>query len=169
MVWPSAAIRRNRSGCADAGLPSTKNVARTHSAASAARIFGVVGGHGPSSKVSTTSWSLSGSVCGKLFRPTRGKETASTARIREVPSVSWRGHSAARASAVGVSEIASASAAARVLERVTMRDEDGKIRHEFVEAIARAITARDTAFLRAAVAELHEADLGDLIGALEAE
>jgi magnesium transporter len=58
---------------------------------------------------------------------------------------------------------------APVLERVPMRDEDGKIRHEFVEAIARAITARDTAFLRAAVAELHEADLGDLIGALEAE
>ena len=56
-----------------------------------------------------------------------------------------------------------------VLERLPMRDEDCKIRPEFVEAIARAIGARDTTFLRAAVAELHEADLGDLIGALEAE
>jgi magnesium transporter len=55
------------------------------------------------------------------------------------------------------------------LERLPMRDEDGKIRNEFVEAIARAIEARDTTFLRVAVAELHEADLGDLIGALEAE
>ena len=32
----------------------------------------VVAGHGPSSKVSTTSRSSSGRVCGKLFRPTRG-------------------------------------------------------------------------------------------------
>jgi magnesium transporter len=61
------------------------------------------------------------------------------------------------------------STEAPVPERLPMRDEDGKIRPEFVEAIARAIGARDTAFLRAAVAELHEADLGDLIGALEAE
>jgi magnesium transporter len=61
------------------------------------------------------------------------------------------------------------STEAPVLERLAMRDEDGKIRDQFVEAIARAIKARDTTFLRAAVAELHEADLGDLIGALEAE
>jgi magnesium transporter len=61
------------------------------------------------------------------------------------------------------------STEAPVPERLPMRDEDGKIRPEFVEAIARAIGARDTTFLRAAVAELHEADLGDLIGALEAE
>src|ERR1700710_1831052 len=48
-----------------------------------------------------------------------------------------------------------------------MRDQDGEIRHEFVEEIARAIKAADTLFLRAIVAELHEADLGDLIAALE--
>jgi magnesium transporter len=58
---------------------------------------------------------------------------------------------------------------ASLLERVPMRDEDGEIRHEFVEEIARAIKAGDAALLRAAVAELHEADLGDLIGALEAD
>jgi len=54
-----------------------------------------------------------------------------------------------------------------VLERFPMRDDDGEIRREFVEEIARAINAEDAAFLRAVVAELHEADLGDLIAALE--
>jgi magnesium transporter len=61
------------------------------------------------------------------------------------------------------------STEAPVLERLPMRDEDGKIRREFIEAITRAIKAGDTTFLRAEVAELHEADLGDLIGALDAE
>src|ERR1700724_4002017 len=55
------------------------------------------------------------------------------------------------------------------LDHLPMRDEDGQIRREFVEEIARAIHAAEVPLLRAAVAELHEADLGDLIGALEAE
>src|SRR6266852_8028794 len=59
------------------------------------------------------------------------------------------------------------SADASVLDRLPMRDEDGQIRPEFVEEISRAIAAADTAFLRAIVAELHEADLGDLIAALK--
>src|SRR6202165_4630397 len=59
------------------------------------------------------------------------------------------------------------SAEASVLDRLPMRDEDGEIRHEFVEEIARAIHASETPLLRAIVAELHEADLGDLIAALE--
>jgi magnesium transporter len=59
------------------------------------------------------------------------------------------------------------SAETSVLDHVPMRNEDGEIRHEFVEEIARAIAAGDEASLRAIVAELHEADLGDLIGALE--
>ena len=50
-----------------------------------------------------------------------------------------------------------------------MRDEDGEIRREFVEEIARAIHAAEVPLLRAVVAELHEADLGDLIGALEGD
>src|SRR5664280_3478922 len=54
-----------------------------------------------------------------------------------------------------------------VLDRLPMRDEDGEIRREFVEEISRAIQAVNTPFLRAIVAELHEADLGDLIAALE--
>jgi len=61
------------------------------------------------------------------------------------------------------------SAEAPVLGRLPMRDEGGKIRREFIEAITRAIKLRNTTLLRAEVAELHEADLGDLIGALDAE
>src|SRR5450631_4820153 len=53
-----------------------------------------------------------------------------------------------------------------VLDRLPMREEDGEIRREFVEEMSRAIEAEDTVVLRAVVAELHEADLGDLIGAL---
>jgi magnesium transporter len=56
-----------------------------------------------------------------------------------------------------------------VLERQPMRDENGEIRREFVEDLARAIHVADAASLRAIVAELHEADLGDLIAALEPE
>src|SRR6202795_5086382 len=56
---------------------------------------------------------------------------------------------------------------APVLDHLPMRNEDGEIRHEFVDEISRAIHAEDTPFLRAVVAELHEADLGDLIAALE--
>src|SRR4030081_3097441 len=54
-----------------------------------------------------------------------------------------------------------------VLDRFPMRDEDGQIRDEFVEEIARAIAAADKPLLREVVAELPEADLGDLIGALK--
>src|ERR1700694_2007915 len=56
---------------------------------------------------------------------------------------------------------------APVLDRRAMRHEDGEIRREFVEEISRAIHGADTPFLRTVVAELHEADLGDLIAALE--
>jgi magnesium transporter len=56
-----------------------------------------------------------------------------------------------------------------VLDPLPMRDENGEIRHEFVADIARAILADNTPLLRAIVAELHEADLGDLIAALDAD
>ena len=58
---------------------------------------------------------------------------------------------------------------ASLLDRHPMRDDAGQIRPEFVEEITRAIQAGDTVFLRAIVAELHEADLGDLVAALEAD
>jgi magnesium transporter len=58
---------------------------------------------------------------------------------------------------------------ASVLDRLPMRDEDGDLRPEFVEKVSRAVEAADAAFLRQVVAELHEADLGDLIEALDPE
>jgi magnesium transporter len=59
------------------------------------------------------------------------------------------------------------AAKASVLDRLQMRDEEGRLRHEFVEEIATAIHAADQPLLCEVVAELHEADLGDLIAALE--
>jgi magnesium transporter len=56
-----------------------------------------------------------------------------------------------------------------VLDRFPMRDEEGDIRPEFVEQVAAAIRAADVPFLCEIVAELHEADLGDLIEALDPE
>jgi magnesium transporter len=56
---------------------------------------------------------------------------------------------------------------AAVPERLPMREADGRIRAAFVEEIARAIEVADAPFLRETVAELHEADLGDLIAALK--
>src|SRR6201996_6053576 len=60
-------------------------------------------------------------------------------------------------------------AEASILERLPMRDEEGDIRSEFIDEITRRIKADDATFLREVVAELHEADLGDLIEALEPE
>ncbi len=56
-----------------------------------------------------------------------------------------------------------------VLDRFPMRDEEGDIRPEFVERVSAAIKAADVPFLREIVGELHEADLGDLIEALDPE
>ncbi len=56
-----------------------------------------------------------------------------------------------------------------VLERYPMRDDEGQIRPRFVGMIADAVQQGDSAFLGKIVTELHEADLGDLIGALEPE
>ncbi|SNT60417.1 magnesium transporter [Tardiphaga sp. OK246] len=55
------------------------------------------------------------------------------------------------------------------LDRMPMRDAEGDIRPEFVEAISHAVQVADTAFLKEIVGELHEADLGDLIEALDAD
>src|SRR4051794_15784423 len=64
-------------------------------------------------------------------------------------------------------EVAQPAADQSVLDRFPMRDEEGDVRPEFVEKIAGAVQAADAAFLREVVAELHEADLGDLIAALD--
>lgn len=50
-----------------------------------------------------------------------------------------------------------------------MRDGEGQIRPEFVERVAVAIEAGDRVFLRDLADELHEADLGELVEALNPE
>lgn len=54
-----------------------------------------------------------------------------------------------------------------VLDADQMRDATGALREDFLERMEQAIAAGDSAPLRAIVAELHEADLGDLIAALD--
>ena len=54
------------------------------------------------------------------------------------------------------------------LER-KVRDEDGAIDAGFVEQVSQAVLLSDVTALRGLVAELHEADLGDLIEALDPE
>ena len=49
------------------------------------------------------------------------------------------------------------------------RDEAGQVSHEFANRVAAAIEARDALALTELVGDLHEADLGDLIGALSPE
>src|SRR5215510_232741 len=50
-----------------------------------------------------------------------------------------------------------------------LRDEDGAIRPEFLEKVGEAIAAGKAAALHELAGELHEADTGDLIEALDPE
>jgi len=50
---------------------------------------------------------------------------------------------------------------------VALRDEEGAVRADFVERVQQAITAEDSAVLRELLGDLHQADVGDLIEALE--
>jgi magnesium transporter len=50
-----------------------------------------------------------------------------------------------------------------------LRDEDGNVRAAFLAQVTEAIAGRDAGLLRALVGELHEADTGDLIEALDAD
>src|SRR5215831_14796981 len=50
-----------------------------------------------------------------------------------------------------------------------LREEDGALRAEFVERVGAAIEAGDRAALTDLVGELHEADVGDLLEALDPE
>src|ERR1700748_283186 len=55
----------------------------------------------------------------------------------------------------------------RTLAAAGLRDEDGAIRAEFIEQVSGAIESGNAAILRALAADLHEADVGDLIEALD--
>ena len=57
----------------------------------------------------------------------------------------------------------------RITPAVAFRDDDGGIRSEFLDLVREAIERGDTASLQAQVGELHEADTGDLIEALDAD
>lgn len=57
--------------------------------------------------------------------------------------------------------------AALLAQRAPMRTDDGEIRPDFIEQVSQAIDENRAGFLRETVAELHEADLGDLIEALD--
>jgi magnesium transporter len=52
---------------------------------------------------------------------------------------------------------------------VELRDDEGRVRPEYVERVLAAINAADANTLRALVSDLHEADSGDLIEALDPE
>src|SRR5689334_5337936 len=52
---------------------------------------------------------------------------------------------------------------------VELRDAEGAIRHEYVEKVVTAINAGNATALRELVGDLHEADSGDLIEALDAD
>jgi magnesium transporter len=52
---------------------------------------------------------------------------------------------------------------------LALRDEDGAVREDYVERVARAIEAADAAMLRELVGDLHQADAGALIEALDQE
>jgi magnesium transporter len=52
---------------------------------------------------------------------------------------------------------------------VALRDEEGAVRADFVERVQQAITTEDSTALRELLGDLHQADVGDLIEALEPE
>src|SRR5258708_3849175 len=52
---------------------------------------------------------------------------------------------------------------------VAVRDEEGAVGGDFVERVQQGITTEDSAALRELLGDLHQADVGDLIEALEPE
>jgi magnesium transporter len=52
---------------------------------------------------------------------------------------------------------------------IALRGEDGAVREDYVERVAQAVEAGDAALLRELVGDLHQADVGDLIEALDPE
>src|SRR6516165_12529301 len=73
------------SGCHVACSPISKNVAFRHSSASALSTLGVFTGHGPSSKVNTTSLSRKKSYCLKCSKPKPGAPVVSISTMRANP------------------------------------------------------------------------------------
>src|ERR1700732_3200294 len=85
IVMPAAATIFDMSGRHVACSPISKNVALTHMSVSALITIGVFSGHGPSSKVSTTSFSRRKSYCLKCSVPNAGPPVVSISTTRERP------------------------------------------------------------------------------------
>src|ERR1700716_212819 len=71
-----------------------KKMPVVHSSASVFRTEGVLTGHGPSSNVSTTSWSRRKSSCLKCSKPKPGPPVVSISTIRAMPSALGFAHGA---------------------------------------------------------------------------
>jgi len=87
-VMPAATTSRVNSGCQVACSPISKNVALMQLAFSAFNTIGVFSGHGPSSKVSTTSLSRRKSYCLKCSVPNAGPPVVSISTTRDRPIAS---------------------------------------------------------------------------------
>src|SRR5208283_1947221 len=85
-VIPASASVLERSGRHVACSPISKNVALVQLSASALSTIGVLSGHGPSSKVNTTSLSRRKSYCLKCSVPKAGPPVVSISTTRERPS-----------------------------------------------------------------------------------
>ena len=86
IVWPAAATSLRISGCHSACLPMGKNIALTQCSASASSTARVLTGQGPSSNVSTTSFSTRKSWALYCSKPKPGPPVVSTSTVRARPS-----------------------------------------------------------------------------------
>ena len=105
MVWPAAATcRRILHASSNARRSGEEQLPRRQSAASAASTAGVLRGHGPSSKVSTTSPGCRKSCSSKCSNPKPGPSVVSISTVRDTPSASGPPrHTGAAATATGAS------------------------------------------------------------------
>src|ERR1700728_3929299 len=82
---PAATTSLVISGCQVACSPISKNVALMQLSARALRTAGVFSGQGPSSNVSTTSFSRRKSYCLKCSKPKPGPPVVSISTMRDKP------------------------------------------------------------------------------------
>src|SRR6202161_2392655 len=112
MVMPAAATIFEMSGRQVACSPISKNVPLTHMSVSALITIGVFSGHGPSSKVSTTSLSRRKSYCLKCSVPNAGPPVVSISTARARPMPSGLSHAGALFAGAGAGAAAPCGAAA---------------------------------------------------------
>src|SRR3981189_2754596 len=89
-----------------------KKMPVVHSSASVFKTEGVLTGHGPSSNVSTTSWSRRKSSCLKCSKPNPGPPVVSISTMRAIPIALGFAHGAFAGAAAGVGAGVACGAAA---------------------------------------------------------